>query len=89
MRLRVAKSELDMILENKYISAEIPFLFYANKNDLKGACSLEEVQELLELKSLKRQFQVISCSGATGKGVEEGIEWLCHLVKIKLENRQH
>lgn len=47
MRLRVAKSELDMILENKYISAEIPFLFYANKNDLKGACSLEEVQELL------------------------------------------
>jgi ADP-ribosylation factor-like protein 6 len=41
MRLRVARSELDMILDSKAISNEIPFLFYANKNDVKGACPLE------------------------------------------------
>ena len=40
MRIRVAKSELDMILENTNISKQLPFLFYANKNDLKGACNL-------------------------------------------------
>ena len=38
MRIRVAKSELDMILDNKNISSILPFLFYANKNDLKGSC---------------------------------------------------
>ena len=40
MRIRVAKSELDMILENQNISKNLPFLFFANKNDLKGACNL-------------------------------------------------
>lgn len=40
MRIRVAKSELDLLLENRSISNQIPFLFYANKCDIKGACSL-------------------------------------------------
>lgn len=29
-----------MILENPNISKNIPFLFYANKSDLKGACNV-------------------------------------------------
>ena len=43
MRIRVAKSELDMIVENKNISSILPFLIFANKNDLKGSCQMEEV----------------------------------------------
>lgn len=43
MRIRVARSELEMILENKNVPSQIPFLFFANKNDVKGACTLEEV----------------------------------------------
>lgn len=73
-----------MILENEGISEKLPFLFYANKSDLKGACSLEEVAELLELNSLKRDHQLVSCSGLTGRGIQEGIEWLCNLVKMKM-----
>ena len=87
MRIKVAKSELEMILENKLISSNLPFLFYANKSDVKGACALEEVIELLDLKSLKRMYQIVSCSGTTGKGVEDGIGWLCNLVKIQLEGQ--
>lgn len=86
MRIRVAKSELDLILDNRNVSSQIPFLFYANKADIKGAASLEEVTELLDLKNLRREYQIVSCSGTTGKGVQEGISWLCGLVKIKLEN---
>ena len=85
MRIRVAKSELDLILENKFISNQIPFLFYANKSDVKGACPLEEVQEILDLKNLKREYQIVNCSGLSGKGVQEGIGWLCELIKIKME----
>jgi signal recognition particle receptor subunit beta len=69
MRIKVAKSELDMIIENKNISGKIPFLFYANKNDMKGACSIEEVSQLMDLSNLNRNFMVFSCSGQTGKGV--------------------
>ena len=58
-----------MILDNKTISNKLPFLFYANKNDIKGATGLEEVAEMLELKSLTRQFHITSCSGLTGKGI--------------------
>ena len=88
MRIRVARSELEMILENKNISSQIPFLFLANKNDLKGACTLEEVSQLMELSSLKRNHQLVSCSGLTGKGIQEGIEWLCSTVKVSVENSQ-
>jgi signal recognition particle receptor subunit beta len=87
MRLRVARSELDMLLENKTVSHEIPYLFYANKNDVKGACPLEEVQELMQLKTLKREYQVVSCSGTTGRGVQDGIEWLCRTVALRMEAR--
>jgi signal recognition particle receptor subunit beta len=78
-----------MILDNPSIPNGIPFLFYANKNDLKGACSLEEVTELLELSALKRKHQIVSCSGLTGRGIQEGIEWLCNMVKLQLEAPQH
>lgn len=88
MRLRVARSELDMLLENKNISHDIPFLFYANKNDVKGACPLEEVQELMQLKGLKREHQVVSCSGNTGRGIQDGIEWLCRTIALRMEARQ-
>lgn len=87
MRIRVAKSELDLILDNRSISSQIPFLFYANKTDIKGAASLEEVTEILDLRNLRREYQIVACSGLTGKGVQEGIEWLCGLVKLKLENK--
>ena len=85
MRIKVARSELEMILENKNINAKLPFLFFANKNDLKGACSLEEVSELLELSSLSRTHLIVSCSASTGKGIQEGVEWLCGLIKLQLE----
>lgn len=85
MRVRVAKSELDLIVENRYISDKIPFLVYANKNDVKGACTLEDMRELLELNKLRREYQIFSCSALTGKGIQEGIGWLSTLIKIKFE----
>ena len=75
-----------MIVENKNISSILPILIFANKNDLKGACSLEEVSELLELSQLKRRHQIVSCSGLTGRGIEDGVNWICNMVKIQLEN---
>lgn len=44
MRINVARSELEMLLENKDIPAKIPYLFYANKNDIKGSTGIGEVE---------------------------------------------
>lgn len=41
MRIRVARSELEIILQNPLIPSQLPFLFYANKTDIKGSASLE------------------------------------------------
>ena len=47
MRLNVARSELEMIIENEKIPKDIPYLFYANKSDVKGSVPLKEVSEIL------------------------------------------
>jgi signal recognition particle receptor subunit beta len=74
-----------MIVENKSIPQTIPYLFYANKSDIKGCCSFEEIVETLELKTLNRHYHITCCSGINGQGVEEGIEWLAGIIKLKLD----
>ena len=41
MRINVARSELELILENEMISKNTPFLFYANKIDRKESSPVE------------------------------------------------
>ena len=47
----------------------IPFLFYSNKSDIKGAATYEEVSEMMELKNLRNEHMLVQCSGLTGRGV--------------------
>jgi signal recognition particle receptor subunit beta len=66
------------------ILAEVPLLVYANKQDLKGAKNKEEVTELLELSRLgTRKWMVQPCSGKSGDGLYEGMEWLSDVLKKK------
>jgi len=43
MRLNVARSEVEIMIENELIPSYIPYLFYSNKCDLKESLSVEEV----------------------------------------------
>lgn len=74
-------------METPEIPKNIPFLFYANKSDVKGACSSAEVEEILKLRSINREYRVFSCSGLSGQGVEAGVNWLSLALKPRLENR--
>jgi len=48
---------------------------YANKQDIKGALSHEDISELLGLRDIKnRHYHIQSCSAVTGKGLAEGVE---------------
>jgi hypothetical protein len=56
-------------------------LFYANKIDLKDSIPVEEVEEIMQLKKMHRNYKICPCSGATGKGIESGIAWFAQEIK--------
>ena len=77
-RLRDCKAELTELLgAEKLAGASV--LIFANKQDLQGALSSEEIAEALELKNeifKKRHWSLQPCSAVTGDGLVDGIDWM-------------
>ena len=49
----------------------------ANKQDINGALSIEEVTKELQLRDLKSiKWLVQGTSGITGEGIMEGLDWM-------------
>ena len=56
----------------------------ANKQDLNGALSTDEVTKALEMESLAgRTWFVQGTSGITGQGLEEGLNWMASVLLKK------
>ncbi len=56
---------------------KVPFLIYANKQDLPHAVKPKDIAERLELNKLKdRDWHVQGTSSITGQGIFEGMEWV-------------
>lgn len=54
-----------------------PLLVFANKQDLEGAKTPEEISEALKLEEFRnREWKTIACSAMDGSGIAEGIGWL-------------
>jgi small GTP-binding protein len=74
--LATAAQELVQLCASEDLEG-LPLLVLANKQDLPAARSLEELTQALELGSLRnRDWYVQACSGYTGDGLYEGLEWL-------------
>jgi ADP-ribosylation factor-like protein 1 len=61
---------------------------FANKQDLEGALSPEEISEKLGLSKIKNRqvrkkkliflkWSIFKTSAKTGEGLKEGLDWLC------------
>ncbi|CAI7863836.1 unnamed protein product, partial [Closterium sp. NIES-54] len=78
LRLTDCRDELHrVLLEERLAGASL--LVLANKQDLSGALSTEEMSEVLGLKALaegRRHCHLVPCSAKTGEGVLRGFEWL-------------
>ena len=49
----------------------------ANKQDLPGAMSSEEIANVLELHGIeKRHWRIQGCSAVTREGLAEGVDWI-------------
>ncbi len=52
-------------------------MVYANKQDIDGALSADEIMKSLDLEEItQRPWSITSCSALTGEGVKDGLEWL-------------
>ncbi|KAK4619799.1 ADP-ribosylation factor-like protein 1 [Fulvia fulva] len=79
-RLETASGELKAMLQEEELR-DASLLVFANKQDQKGARGAGEISEKLGLGELKdRNWSIVGCSAVTGKGVEEGMDWLVQTV---------
>ena len=77
-RLRDCKEEFGKLLGQEKL-AGATLLVLANKQDLDGALSVEDIGTALELGSAatgKRHWKIESCSAVTGEGLVAGVDWL-------------
>jgi len=70
------KNELLTLLQEEKL-AGATFLIFANKQDLKGAISPDEIRKILDLDSIAtHHWRIQPCSAVTGDGLSEGIDWV-------------
>ena len=77
-RLDEVRTELHALLQQEKL-AGASLLVMANKQDVSGTMSLDEVARALEVEKLSagnRHCQLTACSAMTGAGLQEGMEWI-------------
>ncbi|CAE1286467.1 ARL2 [Acanthosepion pharaonis] len=76
MRLQDCKQELDaLLLEERLAGATL--LVFANKQDLPGALTAEEIKNALELSNIKtHHWLILDCSAVSGENLLQGMDWL-------------
>ena len=78
-RLETCRDELFSLLGQEKL-AGASLLIFANKQDIAGALSSDEIAEVLQLKTnpifSKRHWSIFGCSAVTGNGLVNGIDWM-------------
>nr|XP_027202188.1 ADP-ribosylation factor 2-like [Dermatophagoides pteronyssinus] len=85
-RIPTAKAELETLLKEELLSDAV-LLIYANKQDIKGAMTAQELTNVLELNKLTdRTWYVQGTCGKNGDGLYEGLDWLAERVSKTKSN---
>ncbi|GAM21808.1 hypothetical protein SAMD00019534_049830, partial [Acytostelium subglobosum LB1] len=75
-RMEESKQQLYRVLNDPEMREPI-LLVYANKCDLPGAMTTEEIATTMGLQQLEnRKWNVMASCAITGQGVEDGLAWL-------------
>lgn len=85
-RLNDCREEFMKLLSQEKLSGA-SVLIFANKQDLAGALTIEEIVEVLDLKAeqfKKRHWQVGGCSAVSGAGLIDGMNWLIDDIKSRI-----
>ncbi|XP_022909114.1 ADP-ribosylation factor-like protein 2 [Onthophagus taurus] len=83
-RLEDCRKELHNLLQEERL-AGATLLVFANKQDLPGACTSEELKDVLDLDTIKtHHWQIILCSAVTGDCLLQGIDWLISDIAMRI-----
>ena len=83
-RLEDCKRELHKLLVEERL-AGATLLIFANKQDVSGAQSQEDLLKALELDKMgERHWRIVSCSGVTGEGVGKGLDWVVEDIAARI-----
>ena len=77
-RLQDCKAELQQLLLQERL-AGASLLVFANKQDIVGALTAEQIRAELgldELSATKRHWRIEACSAFTGAGLAAGVDWV-------------
>jgi ADP-ribosylation factor-like protein 2 len=77
-RRRIAECGAEMhqiLMEERLAAASL--LIFANKQDVAGALSTEQIAQAMRLQYItNRHWEIVPCSAKTGEGVSEGFDWI-------------
>ena len=84
MRLQDSKNELRNLLSEEMLD-ETVLLILANKQDLPGALKYDEIDNILELDTIKsNKWKLFSCSAFNGQNINEALDWLVNQISKDL-----
>lgn len=88
-RLEDSRKEFKHILRNEHIK-NTPVVILANKQDLPGALSAEDITRMFKVKKLcsDRNWYVQPCCAVTGEGLYDGFRKLTEFVKSHRRTRE-
>jgi len=84
-RMADCAKELGALLqEERLLGATL--LVFANKQDLPGVLTSEEIGQLLGVEEISKTHHcmIIDCSARTGKNLLEGIDWICKDISSRI-----
>ncbi|KAF5390438.1 hypothetical protein D9757_005220 [Collybiopsis confluens] len=84
MRMNDCREELhSLLLEDRLAGASL--LIFANKRDLQGSMDDSQIQDGLDLPSIKtHHWKILSCSAVTGENLVQGLDWVVDDVARRL-----
>ena len=83
-RLQDCRQELHGLLKEERL-AGASLLIFANKQDIQGALTAEQIEQALDLEAMgTRHWRVIACSAVSGAGLLDGFEWVTADVRSRI-----
>ncbi|CAP68422.1 uncharacterized protein PODANS_7_2700 [Podospora anserina S mat+] len=89
-RLRIAdcREELHGLLQEEVVEKRLSgasLLVFANKTDVEGCMTAEELKDGLNLDEIRtHQWNILRCSAVTGQNLKEGLAWVVDDAKARL-----
>ncbi|KAL9571036.1 hypothetical protein ACKAV7_004828 [Fusarium commune] len=84
LRIQDCRDELQgLLLEERLAGASL--LVFANKTDVEGCMTEEEILSELQLESIRtHRWHILPCSAITGTNLKEGLSWVVEDAKKRL-----